>query len=362
MQELNSKLARLYGAMDAQGVTAVHLSQAGSFAWITGGASSYINTASSYGAAQALITRKRHSILTTNIEAPRIAQEEGLEEQGWEVIGEPWYEEGAALARLTAGMSVGADAPGPDQTDLGGEIAWLRSVQTEPEQARFRTLGRLCAEAMDEAIRRVRPGMSEQELAALLADATQRRGVQAIVNLIATDERIFYYRHPLPTDKRLERYAMLVLCGRKAGQVCSITRLVHFGPLPDELAHKLQAVAAIDAAIIAKTRPGRPLSHVFDDIRQAYADTGFPDEWKLHHQGGPAGYEPREVIVTPDFSRPVEANQIYAWNPSITGVKSEDTILVGAQGNEIITAIDGWPVINVDVDGALIARPGILIV
>jgi antitoxin VapB len=213
---------------------------------------------------------------------------------------------------------------------------------------------------MRSAIHRVQPGLSEYELSALLADEAEKRGVQAIVNLIATDERIFNYRHPLPTDKRLERYAMLVLCGRKQGQVCSITRLIHFGPLSDELRVKMEAVAAIDAAAIVKTRPDRTLGDVFADIQQAYADTGFADEWQLHHQGGPGGYEPREAIATPGASQVVAAGQVYAWNPSITGTKSEDAMLVGATGNEVLTTIDDWPMIEVVVDGIALPRPAIL--
>ncbi|MDT8304742.1 MAG: hypothetical protein RRC07_02300 [Anaerolineae bacterium] len=34
--------------------------------------------------------------------------------------------------------------------------------------------------------------------------------------------------------------------------------------------------------------------------------------------------------------------QVFAWNPSIAGTKSEDTILAGESGNEILTAMDGW--------------------
>jgi antitoxin VapB len=52
---------------------------------------------------------------------------------------------------------------------------------------------------------------------------------------------------------------------------------------------------------------------------------------------------------------------VYAWNPSITGTKSEDTILVTETGNEILTSISGWPVISVDIDGDTIERPAILI-
>lgn len=65
----------------------------------------------------------------------------------------------------------------------------------------------------------------------------------------------------------------------------------------------------------------------------AYAEAGFPDEWHLHHQGGPAGYEPREYVATPRSTDVVLVGQVYAWNPSITGTK---------------------------VDGQEIARPAIL--
>jgi antitoxin VapB len=205
----------------------------------------------------------------------------------------------------------------------------------------------------------VRPGQTEFEIAGLLAGETERRGVQAIGILIATDERIFNYRHPLPTAKKLERYAMLVLCGRKQGLVCSITRLVHFGRLPEEIMQKAQAVAQIDAAMLAATRPGRSLGEIFQIAMNGYARAGYPDEWRLHHQGGPAGYEPREYVARPGATEKVSVGQVYAWNPSIRGAKSEDTILVGESGNEILTAIPGWPIVKVD---GQMKRPAILVI
>jgi antitoxin VapB len=230
------------------------------------------------------------------------------------------------------------------------------------EIERFRILGRDCAEAMDSAIGAVRPGHTEYEIAALLAREAEGRGAQAIVNLIATDERIFSFRHPLPTEKKLDRYAMLVLCGRRWGLVCSITRLVHFGPLPDDLRRKMQAVAQVDATFMATTRPGRTLGQVFERAQAAYAETGFADEWCLHHQGGLAGYEPREFVATPGSSDLVAVGQVYAWNPSITGAKSEDTMVVGEDGYQVLTTISDWPMLSVSVEGQTepILRPAIL--
>jgi antitoxin VapB len=273
----------------------------------------------------------------------------------------PWYGPDFTIAELTRGFKLGADGAYPGATDLSYELARLRAHLTPAEGERLRTLGRLCAQAMDRAIREVRPGLTEYEIAAILARETLARGAQPIVNLVATDERVFKFRHPLPTDKKLERYAMLVLCGRKWGLVCSITRLVYFGRLPDDVRRKADACARIDATFTAATVPAQTLGEIMKRAVATYAETGFANEWQLHHQGGPAGYEPREFLATPNAPDVVALGQAYAWNPSITGTKSEDTILVGATENEILTTISGWPMLSVTLaDGRTIERPAIL--
>jgi antitoxin VapB len=146
------------------------------------------------------------------------------------------------------------------------------------------------------------------------------------------------------------------MCARCQGLVASLTRLVHFGALPDDVRRKMQAVARVDAAAIRATRPGRMLKEIFGEIQQAYAAVGFADEWQLHHQGGPTGYEPREVTANPATGEMAAAGQVYAWNPSITGTKSEDSVLITPQGYEVLTATPGWPLI--EADG--VQRPAIL--
>ena len=360
MTEFDNKQDRIQALLAERQLDALILQRVSSFAWATSGAASYVNTAATTGEATLLITPSRRHLITNNIEATRLEKEEKLAEQGWQFHVAPWYEAPGTLAGLTRGSRLGADGPVPGAVDLSPDLARLRANLTPIEGQRFRTLGRLCAEAIDGAVRAVRPGQTEYEISALLAREADRRGAQAIVNLIATDERVFNFRHPLPTGKELERYAMLVLCGRRWGLVCSVTRLVHFGPLPDELRRKAEAVAEIDATFLDATRPGQTLGQVFGRATAAYAETGFPDEWQWHHQGGPAGYEPREYIATPDSLDLVQAGQTYAWNPSIAGCKSEDTILVTDSGTEVLTAIDGWPVLPADVGGLVYERPAIL--
>ena len=153
---------------------------------------------------------------------------------------------------------------------------------------------------------------------------------------------------------------MLILGGRQQGLICSITRLIHFGRLSDELRQKQQATATVDATLIAHTRPGATLGEIFAHGQAAYAATGFGDEWQLHHQGGAAGYDGREYLGLPGAPEVVQAGQVFSWNPSITGTKSEDTVLVGDQGNEVLTAIAGWPTLPITVGNQVIERPAIL--
>lgn len=363
MTEFSRKQKQLRKLLELFNLDAIILQRASSFAWATCGAASYINTASTNGEASLLITASSHHLITNNIEATRLQQEEKLNYQGWQFHTNLWYQPQTAIAELTRGLRIGTDGFYPGAIDLSAQIAYLRANLTPEEGVRFRVLGRLCAEAMDATAHAIHPGQTEHQIAAHLAQETLSRGVQAIVNLIATDERIYSFRHPLPTYKALNRYAMLVFCGRRWGLVCSLSRLIHFGKLPDDLRHKQEAITRIDATLIGSTRPGQKLSTIFKNAQEAYQAQGYPEEWQLHHQGGATGYEPREYLGSPTPSEyTVQVDQVYAWNPSITGIKSEDTIQVGEQENEILTAIPGWPTMPVEYERKTYQRPAILII
>lgn len=360
MSEQSVKELRIRNLLESKGLDALAVRGNATFSWATCGASGYIDTSTDRSQASLLYTLAGRYIVTTNIEAPRLEKEEGLADQGWEIITEHWYEQGSALQQMTQGLKLGSDLPYPHATDLSADLSVLRAQLIPEEGERYRELCHLCAEAMNAAIHRVRPEQTEHEIAAILAEETEARGAWPTVDLIATDERVYEFRHPLPTNKKLDRYAMLVLCGRKWGLVASITRLVHFGAIPDDLRHKQEAVARVDSAIISATRPHAVVGDIFSRAIQMYTEVGYPDEWQLHHQGGAAGYMGREYFATPASQQVVSEGQVFAWNPSITGYKSEDTIIVNADVNEVMTAIPDWPTIRVGVDGTIWERPAIL--
>jgi Xaa-Pro aminopeptidase len=355
--EVQTKLTRVRALMKEQGVGALWLRRIDNVAWITGGVDVAVNIADATGVASVVITDTSAVMWTNTIEAPRLKAEDDVEGRGFELRVTPWEQAQA----IEFGSTLGTDVPMGGAKDLSAAIQKVRAQLLPVEVERFRALGQMCAEAMNAAIARTKPGMTEWQISAALADETRRRTVTPIVALIATDERVHKVRHPLPIDRTMERYAMLVLCGRKQGLVCSVTRLVHYGALPDDLRRRIQACAEVDAKMIAASKPGATLGEIFTITQNAYAQVGFDGEWKLHHQGGTAGYGAREVIATPGEKTALVAGMVCAWNPSISGVKCEDTILVTASGQaEILTAINGWPVVPVEVEGRVIERPVIL--
>ena len=57
----------------------------------------------------------------------------------------------------------------------------------------------------------------------------------------------------------------------------------------------------------------------------------------------------------------VEPHQAFAWNPSITGTKSEDTIIATPEGPEIISLSPDFPTIEVTIEGKKFRRSEILV-
>lgn len=360
MDELQEKEKRVRTLMEEKGLDALLMERTSNFAWYTAGGASFVNSAAEKGVGSLLIAPEKKYVITNNIEALRLGGEEKLAAQGWEFAVGNWWEPQQAVVQFTEGMRLGVDGPYPGAVDVGADLQAWRSRLLPQEVERFRLVAEACGQAIQTAAQRISPGMTEFQIAGLLAEETLDRGCTPIVNLIAADERIFNYRHPIPTDKTLEEYVMLVLCGRRWGLVASATRFVHFGPLPPKLREKQWATATVDATLIAATRPGAIVADIFQQAVDAYAEQGFPGEWHLHHQGGLTGYEPREYVGTPTSEEIVYENQVFAWNPSITGTKSEDTVLVGKETNEILSSVGDWPMLPVEIEGQTIERPAIL--
>jgi len=322
--------------MDEIGIERLLLRRPANFAWYTGGADNRVDHGDTLGVAGILLTRQAAYVLTNNIEAPRMREEQ----TPWmEVVEHPWHEEPAALLReLTGGASIGADFPSESGPDLSTEISPLRYVLDEDAIERYRQLGADTALALSEVAGSLAPDTDEIEAAAVLSAACRRRGMFAPVILAASEERLVRYRHPVPHGGPLGRQAMLVACAERGGLFANLTSMIYFEDPDPETVRRQEACEEILRRMREEaTRPGRTLADAFGDCRRFYAEAGFPEGWRDHHQGGMTGYASREVIATPGTQQEIREGQAFAWNPSLQGAKAEETFVLGAGGPEILT-------------------------
>ena len=363
--EFEAKLGAVRRMMEAHGWNWLLLQSPGSFAWLSGGGRSYIVDGDPRGVGLILVSLHSVHLLAANIELPRLPEEE-LPGLAIQVESVPWTEFFAdpepAVRGLTGGSRLASDLPFPDAVNAQQAVSELRSRLGPGDIARYRALGADTAAAVEATAREIRPGQNEFAAAAMLQEKLNRTGIVAPVLLVASDERIRQHRHPLPVNKAIDRYLMLVSCALRDGLWCSITRLVHFGPIDSNLQARALACASVDAAFITASRPGNRVSDAFAAGRAEYAAQGFAGEWREHHQGGPAGYGSREFFAGTGVDMEIGSGYSFAWNPSIAGVKSEDTVIVsGAPEDprfEVITETGNWP--GIEPPGNPVVRPAIL--
>ena len=359
--ELEAKHERLVEWMQAHKLAGVLIRRNENVAWLTGGAVEVrVLTPCETGVASLLVTAQGKRIyFTTENEGPRLSDEE-FGALDFEPVLFPWYADRtvAEAARL-AGGPLGSDAPGAGMVPVN--LYPLRAALSETEIARYRWLGAQTAAATVQALHQLEPGMSEFDMEALTAAGLLRRGILPSVSLYAVDERILNYKHAVPRGARLRRYGMLNLCSRKWGLAISITRFVHFGSLPAELAARFRSAAQVNAALLDATRVGAVSAALFRACQAAYAAEGFAGEERFHHQGGPTGYGEREWIATPRGEETVVNHQAFAWNPSIRGGKAEDTVLLRDGQIEWLTATPELPVIEATANGITYAAADVLV-
>lgn len=368
-REVANKLERVRAWLDRSSLDALLLSSQANFAWMTAGGRSHVSIGEAAGVASVLVSRDGAHVLTPNIERRRIVNEEvaGL---GFEVLEHPWHRPGdlgttvAGLcdpARAVSDLGIAGLAHADDASPRADDgYVELRRVLHPEEQERYRRLGRHAAEAVEAAAREAQPGDTELDVAARIADGCMRHDIVPLVNLVASDERIGSYRHPIPTSHTIGSTMLLAVTGRRHGLHASLTRMVSFGEPDDDLRSRYDAVQRVDAQMIAASAPGATLRDVLQAAIARYDAEGFPGEWELHRQGGLTGYAGREVFATPTVEYRLEADQALAWNPSITRVKSEDTVLITAAGAEILTVGD-WPTNKVSSGPNELVRPSILV-
>jgi Xaa-Pro aminopeptidase len=350
--EHQEKLARVVRVADAAGLRGVLLAAHHNIAWLTGGRANRIDASREAGTARLFVTTDgRRFILGNTIEMPRL-RAEALEGLDYEPIEYPWADDQdpAFAVRVAQDLvggegALGSDWPLPGTTVVEGALARARHLLTDAEIDRYRVLGRDAGTALAGVCRTLEPGDDERDIQRAVIDAAGAMRARAIVALVGSDERLRRFRHPVPTATRWEHVVMLALCAERDGLVVSLSRIVASRP-PADLADRTRATANVFGRLLEATRAGTSGSTLYAAARDAYAAAGYAGEELKHHQGGAIGYRAREWTAHPKSEEIVQARQAFAWNPTITGTKVEDTALLVDGAMQIVTTSPDWPPIE----------------
>ncbi|HTE60517.1 MAG TPA: M24 family metallopeptidase [Solirubrobacteraceae bacterium] len=393
MTEREIKRARLDAVLDAHGLEELVLRDPANLSWYLGGARVHVVPMVDSAILEVTIARDGDELRTSVIEAPRLLAEE-LAPDAPAARALPWWEPldapahaayattlpgrdvtGSGVADLDGGsdrarsgqldaelhrgsdrarlgqpdaeLHRGSDRARPGEVDVREDVMLARSAFTDPEIARYRALGSDTAIATGAAVRAARAQDTELALAGRAARELWERGVEPLAMLVAGAERLPLHRHPLPTGAPLGERTMLVVCGRRHGLVCAITRLRAFTPLTPGERATYAGLLGVEAAFLDATRPGARIGDIVAAGAAAYAEHGLPaDEWHAHHQGGPTGYTTRDYLASPATDHVAQDRQPFAWNPSGGGLKVEDTVLATTGGVEVLSPDPEWPMVE----------------
>jgi len=132
------------------------------------------------------------------------------------------------------------------------------------------------------------------------------------ITLVAADDRVFKFRHPIPTERKIEKLSDGVGQCPKMGTHRLPHPIIHFGQLSRELKNKYEANVFIDCTFMPILNPASPARSSSKGI-DAYREKGFPNDWKTSPSRGSIGYTGRDYRV--GLKRPIRAG-----NQAFTGI------------------------------------------
>ncbi|MGA2502278.1 MAG: M24 family metallopeptidase [Tepidisphaeraceae bacterium] len=367
LPELENKNKRLLDLLDRLHLDGVLLSERANFRWISGGRDNGQTLAWPWTAASILFTRAERLCLASSLATARMEAEEMMG-MGWKTVSYPWDNQAAAqkMAREIIGsrrIAADVDIFGLNLPPLPSGFGELKLVLTEGEIIRYREGAKRTTAAVQAAARELRPGQTEHDIAGVVEHHLHRQGVTPIRVWVTADDRAGRFGCVPPTELKAMQCVVIAASADYRGLVCTMTRMVHFGPPSADFRKRYQAVSNLDAALILSTRTGRSLAEFGGIIQQVCTQEGYPNFANAFHPGGISGYGVCALSAGPEAAWVLRENQSIAWTPALPGARTGDTILLSAKGPEPLTQIQGdWPKLVGHHGGQTMPRPDVLVI
>lgn len=357
--DIDAKHERVAKFLEEQGWEGLLILEPANVAWFTSGATAR-GLCPDWEQPAVFITPTQRWLLASNAEAQRLFDEE-LDGMGFLLKEWQWdWRRDYLLRSLAQAKRLGCDR---QELDLPSAAEWLRERRrrlTPYEQACCKSLAEVVVHAVEAACRNMQPRDTEREVAGQVAHRLLRRGAWPVHISVGADGRTQKYRRHGFTAVPVERWCTVSATARKYGLHVSVTRTVSFGPPDKALVEAHQSACKVLAALIAASWPDTIVGEVFQAARRIYDLVGAEHEWHAAPLGYVLGREPVEAILYPDSQSAMQEGWTLLWSPSVGPALTGEAVVVTAQGPQVLTTVEAWPVVLVRVSGIQVQIAGIL--
>jgi Xaa-Pro aminopeptidase len=228
---------------------------------------------------------------------------------------------------------------------VDGIVENLRAIKDATEIDRIRDAARLGSEVMEEAIRLIRPGVTELDIAAEIGYRMRRKGAsgESFEAIVAAGPRSAL-PHARPTARRIGKNELVVLdLGAILRHYCSdLTRTVHVGKASARVRQWYHAVLEAQTAARDALKSGVTCGTIDAAARNVLQQKGL-GRYFVHSTGHGIGLEIHEdPRIARDQKTILETGNIVTLEPGVYvegvgGIRIEDDALVTPRGAEILT-------------------------
>lgn len=227
---------------------------------------------------------------------------------------------------------------------ISGLVEGLRMVKDAAEIALIRASVETNSKALEAALKRFRPGMTESALAGEIDYQSRKLGADgpSFDTIVAAGARAAL-PHAQPGAAKIGEGMLLIDMGAfQAGYASDMTRMVYVGTASPEYRDRYAAVLEAQLAAVAAVKPGATVESVDRAARSVLKRHKLDKEF-VHSTGHGLGLEIHEGprIGRKDKTR-LEPGMAITIEPGIYipgwgGIRIEDTVLVTATGCEVLT-------------------------
>jgi Xaa-Pro aminopeptidase len=357
--DVDAKQARIAALLQEVGCEGLLVFDPDNFTWLTSGGGSRGSLDPGQHPALYFSSEQRW-LLGSNADSQRLFDEE-IDGLGFQLKEWPWHwGRDQLVADLAQGRRLASDRPLGDHKCVGPELARLRRVMTDYEQACFFALGLVVSHALEATCRTMTPGETEREIAGQLSHRLLHRGALPLLLGAAADGRSKFYRQFGFTNTPIRKHCVVLAAARKYGLCAMASRAISFGEPEKSFLEEHNAAAKVCATYIASTWPDAVPREILGTGRRVYLISGYEHEWLQCPQGHVCGRAPVELALTPQTEDLFQPGWAVTWRASVNAATSCDTFLVTDQGPRWVTPTEPWPLKRIRIQGADFFRPDIL--